>query len=72
MNPRRKPLYLFVLLLVLFPAIGVFVEAIETGFSNLAWWQWGLVAILPALAWIWFRHFSAIGCRDACVSGEKR
>lgn len=72
MNPRRKPFYLFVLLLVMFPAIGVFVQAIDSGFTQLTWWQWGLVSALPAMAWIWFRHFSVLGCRDRCDNAEKR
>lgn len=67
MNPRRKPFYLFALLLVLFPAIGVLAEAWRDGFAHLAWWQWGLLAALPALAWIWLRYFSLLGCRDACA-----
>lgn len=72
MNPRRKPLYLFVLLLTLFPAIGVLAEALENGFADLTWWQWALLAALPILAWIWFRYFSVIGCRDACAAREPR
>jgi hypothetical protein len=65
-NLRRKPFYLFILLLALFPAIGNLVAAVESGFQGLAWWQWGLLAALPGLAWIWLRHFSVLACRDAC------
>lgn len=66
MNPRYKPFYLFALLLALFPAIGVFVEALESGFAALLWWQWLLLLALLVLAWAWFRHFSVLGCQDAC------
>lgn len=66
MNRRRKPFYLFALLLALFPAIGVFVEALESGFATLTGWQWPLLLALPVLAWLWFRHFSVLGCQDAC------
>lgn len=61
-----RPLLLFLLLLLLFPAVSTSFTALQTGFDSLAWWQWALVALLPALAWLWLRHFSALGCRDTC------
>lgn len=67
MTPRHKPFYLFALLLALFPAIGVLVEAFDTGIAALLWWQWLLLLALPALVWVWFRHFSVLGCQDACT-----
>lgn len=66
MSPRLRPLALFALLLLLFPAIAVFVQALQAGFAGLSWWEWSLIAALPALAWVWFRHFSVMGCRDDC------
>ncbi|NWG75860.1 MAG: hypothetical protein HXY24_14875 [Rubrivivax sp.] len=66
MSPRLRPIGLFLLLLLLFPALGIFINALEAGFSGLAWWQWGLLAALPGLAWLWLRHFSVLGCRDRC------
>jgi hypothetical protein len=65
-SPRLRPILLFLLLLALFPAIATFVQALRTGFAGLAWWQWVLLALLPVLAWLWLRHFSILGCRDAC------
>lgn len=65
MSPRHKPYALFALLLALFPAIATLVEAYARGFADLAWWQWALLGALPALAWLWLRHFSILGCRAA-------
>ncbi len=72
MKPQHKPFYLFALLLLLFPAIGVLVQALESGFAALVWWQWLLLVALPILAWVWFRHFSVLGCQDACKLDERR
>jgi hypothetical protein len=57
---------LFLLLLLLFPAISTFVTALKGGFTALAWWQWGLLALLPGLAWLWLRHFSVLACHEGC------
>jgi hypothetical protein len=65
-NARTRPLYLFALLLLLFPAIGVLVQACERGLQSLDGWQWGLLVALPALAWIWLRHFSVLACLNSC------
>lgn len=70
MSPRARPVLLFLLLLLLFPAITVFVQALRTGFAALTWWRWALLALLPVLAWWWLRHFSILGCRDACRPPE--
>ena len=61
-----RPLVLFLLLLLLFPAVSVLVGAVRNGFGYLAGWQWLLLLLLPALAWGWWRHFSVFGCRAAC------
>lgn len=60
-----RPLRLFLLLLLLFPALTTLVRAWRTGFAALAWWQWLLIALLPGLAWLWLRHFSLLGCSGA-------
>ncbi len=68
MNARTRPLYLFALLLLLFPAITVLVQAWELGLQSLGGWQWSLLVALPALAWIWLRHFSVLACLNGCQS----
>lgn len=65
MNAPR-PLLHFLLLLLLFPAVSTLFAALQAGFSTLAWWQWGLIALLPGLIWLWLRHFTIIGCSTAC------
>lgn len=68
MSPRTKPILLFLLLLLLFPAIG----------SVVRWWQgqdlspleWAGVLAFPLLAGLWVRHFSILGCKGACQSGD--
>ena len=61
-----RPLVLFLLLLLLFPAVSVLVGAVRDGFEDLAGWQWLLLLLLPVLAWGWWRYFSVFGCRAAC------
>ncbi len=65
MSARWKPLLLFALLLLLFPAIGS-VAAWWRG-DALDIWQWLGVLAFPLLAWLWLRHFSILGCREGCV-----
>jgi hypothetical protein len=67
-SPARRPIYLFLLLLALFPAIGVVVKVVEHGWQNLAGWEWGLLVAFPVLVWIWLRHFSVLGC-SSCDAG---
>lgn len=57
-----RSLRLFLLLPLLFPALTSLVAAWRTGFADLAWWQWLLIALLPGLAWLWLRYFSVLGC----------
>lgn len=66
MKPAHKPLLLFLLLLCLFPAISAAVRLAGEGVTAVAVWEWPLLVALPALLWIWFRHFSVLGCRDDC------
>jgi len=72
--PSRRPVYLFLLLLALFPAIAVVVKVMESGWAELVWWEWALLAAFPLLAWAWARHFSVLGCdacaKDACKTPE--
>ena len=66
MRPCVKALLLFLLLMFLFPVIGILVDALESGFHELAWWEWALIAALPVLVWLWLRHFSMLFCEDTC------
>lgn len=69
MSPKTRPLLLFLLLLLLFPAVT----------SLVRWWQgeslgtleWAGVIAFPVLAWLWLRYFSLLGCKDACKSPER-
>lgn len=65
-----KPLLLFLLLLTLFPALSLLVHWLRDGQAPQTWWQWTLVLALPALLWLYFRHFSILACRKACRRPE--
>lgn len=69
LDPAWKPLYLFVLLLLLFPAIGSVVSFIEG--ESLELWEWLGVIAFPLLAWLWLRHFSVLGCKEGCAMPDK-
>lgn len=68
MSPRLKPVVLFALLLLLFPALG----------SVVRWWHgetldtldWLGVCLFPVLAWVWLRYFSLLACRRGCAAPE--
>lgn len=74
MKPARHFLWLFLLLLGLFPALATGVKFIEHGWNVLAWFERGLLLALPGLFWLWARHYSVLGCRAcadrACKSPE--
>lgn len=65
LDRRWKPVLLFLLLLVLFPAIGSVAAWFRGDAMSLLDWL-GVLAF-PLLAWLWFRHFSALGCRESCL-----
>lgn len=69
-DARWKPVFLFVLLLFLFPAIGSVVKWTEG--EPLGFWEWLGVAAFPLLAWIWLRHFSVLGCKEGCALPDQR
>ncbi len=66
MSPRARPFWLFLLLLLLFPATSVLVQWLSGEKDSLAWWELALLAAFPLLAWVWLRHFSVLGCREGC------
>lgn len=61
-----RPLFIFGLFLLLFPAVAALFTGLREGFATLAVWQWALVLLLPGLVWLWYRHGSRLGCRDRC------
>jgi hypothetical protein len=67
LNPRFKPVLLFLLLLALFPAIGSVVRLVRG--APLAPLDWLGVAIFPGLVWAWWRYFSRFGGGAACQGG---
>ncbi len=68
-----RALALFVVLLLLFPALGILVQLCTQGPDALHGWQWGLLMLLPGLLWVWGRHYSILGCGGACPPpGEDR
>jgi uncharacterized membrane protein YhaH (DUF805 family) len=69
LDPRWKPLFLFVLLLLLFPALGSLVRWIEGETPGM--WDWLGVIAFPLLAWLWLRHFSVLGCKEGCAVPDK-
>lgn len=66
---RWKPVFLFVLLLFLFPAASSVVTWIEG--KTLGLWEWLGVIFFPLLTWFWFRHFSVLGCHERCSIPDK-
>ena len=65
MSPRARPLLLFLLLLLLFPAAASVARWFQG--ASLGWLEWAGVLAFPLLLWLWWRHFSIIGCRQ-CVA----
>lgn len=61
MSTRARPLLLFLLLLLLFPAAA----SVARGWQGAALGrlEWAGVLAFPLLAWLWLRHFSVLGCR---------
>ena len=70
MNPRLRPWLLFVLLLALFPALGVAVRWLDGSQAELAWWEWALLGSLPVLLGLYLRYFSILTCRGGCRPPE--
>ena len=69
LDSRWKPVFLFVLLLFLFPATSSVVNWIEGETPGL--WEWLGVIAFPLLAWFCLRHFSILGCREDCAMPDK-
>lgn len=69
LDRRWKPVLLFLLLLALFPAIGSVATWLRGDAMTLPDWL-GVLAF-PLLAWLWFRHFSILGCREDCLPPDR-
>lgn len=70
MSPRARPLLLFVLLLLLFPALGAGIRWVNDAQAELAWWEWALLGSLPVLLGLYLRYFSILACRGHCRPPE--
>lgn len=68
LDPRWKPVFLFVLLLGLFPAIQSVVRWYQG--EPLEIWDWLGVMAFPLLAWLWLRYFSVLGCKEGCALSD--
>jgi hypothetical protein len=67
---RWRPVLLFVLLLLLFPATSSLVRWLAG--DSLGLLEWLGVAAFPVLAWLWFRHFSVLGCQTGCAPPDDK
>jgi hypothetical protein len=67
---RWKPVLLFLLLLLLFPAIGSLATWLRG--EPMTPWNWLGVLAFPLLAWLWLRHFSVLSCREGCLPPERK
>jgi hypothetical protein len=68
--PRRwKPVLLFFLLLLLFPAVTSLVRWLAG--ESLELLEWLGVVAFPFRAWLWLRHFSVLACRRGCMPPDQ-
>lgn len=70
LDPRCKPILLFLLLLCLFPAT----HSLVTWYRGepMGFGDWLGVAAFPLLAWLWLRYFSVLGCREGCDLSDRQ
>ena len=69
LDRRWKPVLLFLLLLLLFPAIGSLGAWLRG--EPMSMLDWLGVLGFPLLAWFWMRHFSILGCREICLPPDR-
>jgi hypothetical protein len=70
-NPLRRVMALFVVLLALFQGLPLAVEAWQTGQWPEAPLGWLRLALLPAALWLYLRHFSVVACRRCAADDER-
>lgn len=70
MNPGCRVMALFLVLLALFQALPVAIDAWETRQWPDSAVEWVRLALLPGALWLYLRYFSILGCRS-CGDGER-
>ena len=70
MNPGCRVMGLFLVLLALFQALPVAVEAwqVQQWPDNVS--EWIRLALLPGALWLYVRYFSILGCRECGKDGD--
>lgn len=71
MNPGCRVMALFLVLLALFQAVPVAVDAWEARQWPATAGEWLRLALLPVALWLYLRYFSIFGCRR-CDDKETR
>ena len=64
MNPACRAMALFLVLLALFQALPVAVEAWQARLWPTTAVEWIRLALLPVALWLYLRYFSILGCRQ--------
>lgn len=69
----KRPFLLFLLLLLLFPALSLVLPWLAGDGPAPSGWEWGALLALPILLWLWLRYFSIFACRIGhCAAPAKR
>jgi len=69
MNPACRVMALFLVLLALFQAVPVAVDAWQARQWPDSATDWLRLALLPGALWLYLRYFSILGCRR-CGDGD--
>ena len=72
MNSGCRLMALFLVLLALFQALPVAVEAWQAQQWPVTVSEWVRLALLPGALWLYLRYFSILGCRQCGDSDEVR
>lgn len=72
MNPGCRVMALFLVLLALFQAVPVAVEAWEARQWPDTFEEWVRLALLPVALWLYIRYFSIFGCRQCGEDDARR
>jgi hypothetical protein len=64
MNPGCRVMGLFLVLLALFQALPVAVDAWQARQWPDTALEWARLALLPGALWLYLRYFSILGCRQ--------
>lgn len=72
MNPGCRLMALFLVLLALFQALPVAVDAWQARQWPVTISEWVRLALLPGALWLYLRYFSILGCRQCRDDDEPR